>query len=315
MTELSDRGVLRHAARAAVLALVVTGTVAFAQDGLRADADAAPQTVLEAVTASASAGDPLERSGEVASRSGRAALATVELDDGVHEVAAEGTVADALVALGVVLDADSVVSAELDATLTAGMAVSVRTAQSATVTVEEEIPFATSEIEDATLAEGRRVVQTAGVSGHAVTTYLVRSVDGVEIDRTELAQVESVAVRDEVVLVGTMTLPDASASVLSPDEARAVARAMVADRGWGEDQFQCLDNLWTKESNWRVQAKNSSSGAYGIPQSLPGSKMASVAADWETNAATQITWGLNYIAGRYSTPCGAWSASQSKGWY
>ena len=65
---------------------------------------------------------------------------------------------------------------------------------------------------------------------------------------------------------------------------------------------------------WRVNAANSS-GAYGIPQALPGSKMASAGADWQTNPATQIAWGLGYIAGRYGTPCGAWDHSESNGWY
>jgi hypothetical protein len=73
--------------------------------------------------------------------------------------------------------------------------------------------------------------------------------------------------------------------------------------------------LWNKESGWRVNAYNSGSGAYGIPQALPGSKMASAGADWQTNAATQIKWGLGYIKGRYGTPCGAWGHSQSVGWY
>lgn len=85
--------------------------------------------------------------------------------------------------------------------------------------------------------------------------------------------------------------------------------------GWGNDQFVCLVNLWQKESGWQVNAENRSSGAYGIPQSLPGSKMGSVGADWRTNAQTQIEWGLGYIRGRYGTPCGAWGHSQSTGWY
>ena len=72
--------------------------------------------------------------------------------------------------------------------------------------------------------------------------------------------------------------------------------------------------LWNRESGWRTTAQNSS-GAYGIPQALPGSKMASAGADWRTNAATQIKWGLGYISGRYGTPCGAWGHSQSTGWY
>lgn len=96
---------------------------------------------------------------------------------------------------------------------------------------------------------------------------------------------------------------------------QAVARLMVADRGWGEDQMSCLVSLWNKESGWNYAADNPSSSAYGIPQSLPGSKMASAGADWETNPVTQITWGLGYIENRYGTPCGAWSHSKSYNWY
>ncbi|MEX1079027.1 MAG: transglycosylase SLT domain-containing protein [Homoserinimonas sp.] len=100
-----------------------------------------------------------------------------------------------------------------------------------------------------------------------------------------------------------------------PGSAKAIAHEMVLARGWGEGEYNCLVALWQKESNWNVYAHNPSSGAYGIPQSLPGSKMATAGADWATNPATQITWGLGYIQGRYGTPCGAWNASQSKGWY
>ncbi|MDT0115352.1 lytic transglycosylase domain-containing protein [Microbacterium sp. PRF11] len=97
--------------------------------------------------------------------------------------------------------------------------------------------------------------------------------------------------------------------------AQATARGMLASRGWGDDQFSCLVSLWNKESGWNYRAYNAGSGAYGIPQALPGSKMSSAGADWETNAATQISWGLGYISGRYGTPCGAWGHSQSTGWY
>jgi hypothetical protein len=100
-----------------------------------------------------------------------------------------------------------------------------------------------------------------------------------------------------------------------PGSAQAIAYDMVHARGWGDDQFACLVALWNKESGWRVNAYNRGSGAYGIPQALPGSKMGSVGADWETNPATQITWGLNYVGGRYGTPCVAWGHSQSTGWY
>jgi hypothetical protein len=100
-----------------------------------------------------------------------------------------------------------------------------------------------------------------------------------------------------------------------PGTAQAIAYDMVLSRGWGDDQFACLVALWKKESGWRVNAYNASSGAYGIPQALPGSKMATAGADWETNPATQISWGLGYIGGRYGTPCGAWDHSQRTGWY
>lgn len=100
-----------------------------------------------------------------------------------------------------------------------------------------------------------------------------------------------------------------------PGTAQSIAYGMVKARGWGDDEFACLVALWNKESGWRVNAYNASSGAYGIPQSLPGNKMASAGADWETNPATQITWGLGYISARYGAPCGAWDHSVRVGWY
>lgn len=102
----------------------------------------------------------------------------------------------------------------------------------------------------------------------------------------------------------------------NPSGAQAIARDLMAAKyGWGADQFGCLVPLWDRESGWDVNAYNSSSGATGIPQALPGSKMATAGADWQTSAATQITWGLGYIADRYGTPCAAWDHSESAGWY
>lgn len=97
---------------------------------------------------------------------------------------------------------------------------------------------------------------------------------------------------------------------------RALGKRMAAEKGWTGVQWTCLNNLWTRESGWKHTVYNySGSGAYGIPQALPGSKMANAGSDWRTNPATQIRWGLKYIQSRYKTPCGAWSAFQSKGWY
>lgn len=104
------------------------------------------------------------------------------------------------------------------------------------------------------------------------------------------------------------------ASRSSSGDPRSIARSMLAARGLA-GQFSCLEQLWQRESNWSVTATNRSSGAYGIPQSLPATKMASAGEDWRTNAATQIRWGLDYIAATYGTPCGAWRQSQARGWY
>ncbi|REF35618.1 hypothetical protein DFJ64_1001 [Thermasporomyces composti] len=97
--------------------------------------------------------------------------------------------------------------------------------------------------------------------------------------------------------------------------AKQIAAELVRQRGWDSVQFTCLDAIWTRESGWRVDATNPRSGAYGIPQALPGSKMASHGSDWRTNPRTQIRWGLDYIASRYSTPCGAWEFWKRNGWY
>lgn len=102
---------------------------------------------------------------------------------------------------------------------------------------------------------------------------------------------------------------------LSRQDPRTIARAMLAEFGFGSDQFSCLDSLYNSESGWNIHADNPSSSAYGIPQALPGSKMASAGPDWADSAVTQIRWGLGYIKGSYGTPCGAWSFKQGHNWY
>ncbi|MDY0912469.1 hypothetical protein [Rathayibacter festucae] len=105
---------------------------------------------------------------------------------------------------------------------------------------------------------------------------------------------------------------------MSPAQAQNYARSVMGVHGWGQDQVDsCLIPLWNGESGWRWNALNRSSGAYGIPQALPASKMATYGSDYQTNAATQIDWGLAYIADRYGSPCGAWSSWNSKTphWY
>jgi hypothetical protein len=94
-----------------------------------------------------------------------------------------------------------------------------------------------------------------------------------------------------------------------------IAASMLGSYGWSSGEFSCLQPLWNAESGWNIYARNAGSGAYGIPQALPGSKMASAGPDWASDAATQIRWGLGYIRSVYGTPCGAWAHEQADGWY
>uniref|UniRef100_UPI0015F6591E coiled-coil domain-containing protein n=1 Tax=Curtobacterium sp. ME12 TaxID=2744253 RepID=UPI0015F6591E len=111
--------------------------------------------------------------------------------------------------------------------------------------------------------------------------------------------------------------PSTGGVAVDPAAAQAYARSALGSYGWGSDQFSCLVSLWTQESGWRANALNASSGAYGIPQSLPAEKMAVAGADWRTNANTQIDWGLAYIKSAYGSPCAAWGHEMSVNphWY
>jgi len=102
--------------------------------------------------------------------------------------------------------------------------------------------------------------------------------------------------------------------VPNPASAQGIAYNLLSSFGFSTNQYGCLNNIWSRESGWRYNAENAS-GAYGIPQALPGSKMATAGPNWQTNPTTQIKWGLGYIKGRYGSPCQAWSAWQVQGWY
>ena len=211
-----------------------------------------------------------------------------------------------------------------------------------TVTEESTEEHGRVEKETDSLPEGETKVETEGVDGLVRTTYEVVSKDGTEVSRTPLSSAVVTEKVDEVVLVGTGSgntggksapadsgsggggggessspapAANASGDGTTPEGAQAIARSLMGSYGWGDGEFSCLQSLWNRESGWNYQAQNASSGAYGIPQALPGSKMSSVADDWATNPATQITWGLGYIQGRYGTPCSAWAHSESVGWY
>ena len=227
--------------------------------------------------------------------------------DGVSSAA---TVRDSLRDIGLVLNDGDQVSVPLDATSVDGLVVLVTRASTSGETVTEAVPFDSQQVEDPGMVKGKTVIATKGKAGVRTTSYELQVVGGVVTGRTPIASVLTTPPVTQVTKVGTQELPDPSIVVVEPGSAQEIGKQLAAARGWGDDQFACLLALWNKESGWRVNAANSSSGAYGIPQALPGSKMASAGADWQTNPATQITWGLNYIGARYGDPCGAWAHSE-----
>ncbi|WP_448004345.1 aggregation-promoting factor C-terminal-like domain-containing protein [Agromyces bauzanensis] len=182
-------------------------------------------------------------------------------------------------------------------------------------------------VANATLAAAEGKVDASGLAASvaSLSDYRTIPVDEVadlakatreEAERTAAAAAAWDKAQAEAAAAAAAAAAAEQAAVNTPDGARAFAADLAASQyGWGAEQFQCLDSLWQKESGWSYTAYNASSGATGIPQALPGSKMATAGADWQTNARTQITWGLGYIASAYGTPCSAWSHSQAVNWY
>jgi resuscitation-promoting factor RpfB len=207
--------------------------------------------------------------------------------------------------------------------LRADLTITLRRVDKRTVIRTKTVPYATSKRLDSSMFAGTTHVVRAGKNGKVRVWYSYVYLDGKVIGRTTLKSVMLVKPQTQILKVGTkrvVTQADApvqvsTAPVPSPTSAKGIARQMLSDRGWGSGQYDCLVTLWNHESGWRVHAANPS-GAYGIPQALPGSKMGSAGPDWQNNATTQITWGLGYISDRYGTPCGAWSQWQANGgWY
>jgi len=182
------------------------------------------------------------------------------------------------------------------------------------VTSENAIANGTVEQADTSAKVGTRRVVQAGAPGVELVSYMVTTVNGVEVDRMPGISVLVSEPTDEIIAVGALTIPAATA--VQKGSNRELGQSLALSLyGWSGDEWSCLDNLWARESGWSHTAGNQSSGAFGIPQALPGSKMAAYGADWETNPATQIKWGLAYISGRYATPCGAWGHFTAKNWY
>jgi hypothetical protein len=323
---------------------VITGGVVAANVGLGADGSSA---------AGAAIVEPVDRDGAAArsvaerlslDEDGAQTTYTVEVDGETFTfTSSQDTLAAALADAGIQVGPDDEVSAPLNGPVTD---VVITRVNADTVTEEEIDAHETIEQETDELYEGETRVQTEGVDGRVVNTYRVTSAGGEETGRELVASVAVDERVDEVVLVGTREREPVQAAPAQEEtestpapsteepavaeepettetaptytggDPRGIAQSMMQSQyGWGADQFSCLNTLWNNESGWNPSASNPSSGAYGIPQALPGSKMAAAGADWRTNPATQISWGLGYISDRYGTPCGALSAQNAQGWY
>jgi len=137
----------------------------------------------------------------------------------------------------------------------------------------------------------------------------------VDISRDSFKVVDAPKPEAEDATASTGSAGSGAPSYTTPaGTAQTFAAKAVAKRGWAPSEFSCLVSLWNRESGWNTHAANPS-GAYGIPQALPGSKMATAGGDWQNSYETQITWGLGYISGSYGSPCGAWGHSNAYGWY
>lgn len=188
------------------------------------------------------------------------------------------------------------------------------------ITVNEEIPYetVTKDVSNGDSNKQNKVTQ-AGQNGIKEVTYRVKYQNETEIERTKISEKIIKNPVDKVIEVRTVTVTaragDTRAATGSKADYQAYAAEKCYARGWSSYDVECLIKLWNRESGWNIYSSNKYSGAYGIPQALPGSKMAAYGSDWRTNYKTQIDWGLSYIAGRYGSPSRAWASFCSKGWY
>lgn len=188
------------------------------------------------------------------------------------------------------------------------------------VVEKESIPYKTI-TKDTSSGSGKKqdTVIQKGQNGIREVTYKVKYQNDKEIERTKISSKVVKKPVDKIVQIRTKQVTNRGSGAIratgTKAEYQAYAKAKCQAYGWSNYDFDCLVSLWNRESGWNPLAHNSSSGAHGIAQALPASKMASHGSDYMTNYKTQINWGLSYIKGRYGCPANAWSHSQRTGWY
>lgn len=187
------------------------------------------------------------------------------------------------------------------------------------VTVKEDIPFETITKDVSGDSENKQdKVTQVGVNGVKEVTYKIQYQSGNEISKEKISENVIQEPVDKIVEVRTKTVTSRSSSTRAASgsvaEYQAYAKSRCSSYGWSDSDFSSLVTLWYRESGWNPTAGNSS-GAYGIPQALPGKKMASYGSDYLTNYKTQINWGMNYIKSKYGTPTKALNHSYRYNWY
>ena len=214
------------------------------------------------------------------------------------------TVEDFLKEKKIVLGKDDGISIDLKTQISNGLNFRIWRNGKQTLTVEEPTDFQTETIQDANKDSGYKEIKETGEKGTKSVTYEVEMQNGKEISRKKINETEIKAAKKQVVIVGTKTSLPAG----SHTDWMTAAGISASDQG-------SANAIISQESGWRVNATNRSSGAYGIPQALPGSKMASAGSDWQTNPITQLKWMNSYVVGRYGSWQNAYAHKKSKGWY
>lgn len=314
---------LQTAANAAGdLAVKRLGEYGAAEAALTAATSKAQDLAHEAQDATAKADELKAQSGKLAEQLTRAGTSSVSLRLFLSPSA--GSSESLLYQLGAVSKlADRSSSLFAQANAQKNVAASLSAQAAAARTIRDQLATAAKKaLEVATAAKKAADAQLADQKQHANTLY------------AQLAALKNTAASVEQQYAAGVAAAEAAAQaantgggsdgfapppgmVVDPAGAQAYAASRLGAFGWGSDQMPCLIKLWNHESGWRADAYNTSSGAYGIPQSLPASKMASAGPDWMTNQNTQVNWGLDYIDRAYGSPCAAWSfeMSHDPNWY
>lgn len=215
------------------------------------------------------------------------------------------TVGELIEEKNIVIGADDTLQPAADTPLNEAREVFVARFGTKLETVEEEIPMPIEYIDDPTKPRGVETVRESGAPGKKTVTYEIELKNDKEVGRKPIQEVIITEPVTQVVIRGTKFV------ISNPSANVALGQQIANDMGWGH-QFHCIYGIFQRESGWNHLARNRSSGAYGIPQALPGSKMGP---GWESDPAVQIRWGIGYMVGRYGSPCGAEAFWQVNHWY